>query len=484
MILSSLKKQASNHIALSCENKQLTYGELIQQVEQFQVWLAENKITSLALLAENSWQWVVTDLACQAQHVIFTPIPDYFSASQRKKLLKSAQPDVLLSENVLPIQSARNERVLCFYVYDFIYEAAISTPDFTSKITYTSGSTGSPKGVCLSVDNQYKVAKSLVEVIGLNRPKHLCLLPLPTLLENIAGVYAPLLAGGVVYLLSSESRGFKGSGLSSPSTFLQSITHCQPNSMILVPELLLVLINAVKTGWKVPTSLDFIAVGGSKVAPDLIKTAHRLKLPVYQGYGLSECASVVSIASPNHVMDEMGSCGEVLPHLSVKSIKKELVISGNSFLGYLEQPHTWYPKSVYSGDIGEVLHNQVILSGRSKNIIVNSFGRNISPEWVESELLATGLFSQAVLIGDAKPYCSALLVPYISSITSEKIQTAVDAINHTLPDYAQVKDFIILSQPMTYDQGLVTANGRPQREKIVNFFARDINSIYLKTSNG
>ena len=77
-------------------------------------------------------------------------------------------------------------------------DAAGSVPPGTRKITYTSGTTGNPKGVCLSAANQLNVARSLIEATGLTAPRHLCTLPLATLLENIAGVYAPLLAGGTV----------------------------------------------------------------------------------------------------------------------------------------------------------------------------------------------------------------------------------------------------------------------------------------------
>jgi len=199
--------------------------------------------------------------------------------------------------------------------------------------------------VCLSKDNQFKVALSLVKSIGLTKPRHLCLIPFPTLLENIAGIYSPLIAGGTVIVLSDNERGFQGSRLISPEQLLSCITHHQPDSLILVPELLQVLIMGVEQGWTPPQSLKFIAVGGSKVSDMLIAKARECQLPVYQGYGLSECGSVVSLCTPNH--DTRNSAGCLLPHLKVSVENEELVITGNTFLGYLEDKRSWYPSAVH-----------------------------------------------------------------------------------------------------------------------------------------
>nr|MDC2856527.1 AMP-binding protein [Ningiella sp. W23] len=110
----------------------------------------------------------------------------------------------------------------------YIYQLdAIEPVDYftgTQKITFTSGSTGEPKGVCLSTQSQMQVAQSLCEQINISKPTHLCLLPLPVLLENIAGIYAPLLSGGCVHLMPLNELGFVGSGIKTLTNSLaQSI---------------------------------------------------------------------------------------------------------------------------------------------------------------------------------------------------------------------------------------------------------------------
>ena len=151
----------------------------------------------------------------------------------------------------------------------------------TQKITFTSGSTGTPKGVCLSLESQLQVATSLYQSIGLEKPNHLCLLPLPVLLENLAGVYAPLLAGGTVNLVPLAELGFSGAQLLEPHKLIAAIERTEPNTLILVPELLTCLVAFAKQGWQAPKSLKFIAVGGAVVSQALIKQARELGLPVY-----------------------------------------------------------------------------------------------------------------------------------------------------------------------------------------------------------
>ena len=200
-------------------------------------------------------------------------------------------------------------------------------PATTQKVTFTSGSTGQPKGVCLSGVAQLQVAQSLVTRINIPAPRHLCLLPLPTLLENIAGVYAPLIAGGEVFIATEAARGFNGSRLESPGLLLSLISKVQPQTLILVPELLQLLIHACGQGWQPPACLQFIAVGGAKVAVDLLQQAAGCGLPVYQGYGLSECCSVVALSDVPALQAsklQLAQVGRVLPHLQVKIVNDEV----------------------------------------------------------------------------------------------------------------------------------------------------------------
>ncbi len=477
-LMLAINSQPPESIAVCDDSSTLTYEALIKQVEALAQSLTGQSVQSVVIYAENSIDWLLLDLACQKADILFTPIPLFFSDEQFAQVLSAVHADVIFSSVYLGLGKAIPFCTLQLKAERLDAATRPNVPKDTSKITFTSGSTGQPKGVCLSLSNQYTVAKSLVEVIAISKPKHLCLLPLPTLLENIAGIYAPLLAGGTVILASDKERGFSGSRVNNIEKLLECITFHQPNSLILVPELLQLLINACAKGFKAPSSLKFIAVGGAKVSNAQIQRARAFGLPVCQGYGLSECASVVSLS---HLNDDSGSCGKCLPHLKLRQEKGELIVTGNAFLGYLNAPQSWGQSSVYTGDLVALRDNNLFIQGRIKNILVNSYGRNISPEWIESELLATGLFFQAVVIGDAKPFLSALLVPLDKAIKQNLLDSAIAQVNHSLPDYAQIQAIIYLKSPMTVAKGLYTENMRPKRDAIYTYYQSQIEQVYRQT---
>jgi long-subunit acyl-CoA synthetase (AMP-forming) len=216
-------------------------------------------------------------------------------------------------------------------------------------------------------------------------------------------------------------------------------------------------------------------VGGAKVSSLSIHQARQCGLPVYQGYGLSECGSVVSLAQEG---DPLGSCGKLLEHVNARVVGNELFVSGNIFLGYLGEPSTWYQKEFATGDYVSLDHDQLFVTGRKKLQIINSFGRNISPEWAESLITANPLVHQCMIVGEAQPYCVALVSAMSDAFSQNMLDAYLAQVNLQLPDYAKVRKAILLESPMTFEQGLLTANGRIKREHAASMFAHQIDSLY------
>ncbi len=463
----------------------LTVADLCSKIDSFIQVLAETDARTVALYADNCPQWVVVDLACQFAGICVVPIPTFFSTAQIDHLLSVTGADLFVYQEALsnPIDFNSQPFFLPFldgFCAGVIYpEREISRPPHCSKITFTSGSTGTPKGVCLSFDQCLAVATSLCDAINIHEPRHLCLLPLSTLLENIGGIYMPLLLGGCSIVASPSELGIQGSSGLSTARLLAAIEYFQPSTMILVPQLLCVLDVAMQAGWCPPRSLVFVAVGGARVAAEMVERVRAKGLPVYEGYGLSEAASVVSLNTGSN--NKPGSSGKVLPHVSVNSCNGELEVSGNTFLGYLEQPDSWGLQAVKTGDVGHIDSDGfVIVEGRSKNILISSFGRNISPEWVESELMASGVFQQALVLGDGRPFCVALLLPCNKTLADDELLGAVEGVNKSLPDYARVESWIHLDQPLSIQDGFLTENGRFRRDKIAEHFINQIDQLYLQ----
>ncbi len=450
--------------------------------------LREKGLFRIALLAGNSIEWAIVDIACRETQVCLLPLPEFFSESQRRYAIKACSVEAVITDN--PELFEADYQAHCETIA-LLGEArlslcllqpakqAVMLPEATGKITFTSGSTGEPKGVCLSHEQLLRQADILSSVIAIAAPRHLCVLPLSTLLENVAGIYAPILAHGEVIIPKPEEMGFKGSALVDPQKLLAIIASIQPQSMILIPQLLLLLVNAIKQGWQCPASLKFVAVGGSKVSVDLLIEARELGIPVYEGYGLSECASVVSLNTPH--AQKPGSCGKPLSGLVVSFSEGEVLVSGNTMLGYVNEPQSWSPKQIKTGDLGHLDQDGFLhIDGRKKNLLISSYGRNISPEWVESELLANPLLAEAVLLGDARPFCAALLTARSPNTSDAEIQALIDVINAGLPDYARVMAWHRLEKPLQSESRFMTDNGRPRRKNINEAFQIEIDALYAK----
>ncbi len=480
-------------IALCTDKETLSYLQLLQLIKQTMQYLSALSPKVVALYAENSPAWVVVDLACQELGICLLPLPTFFSSTQLQHAIKASAADVLLIDSQQDKKSSLTTVFTSspqplqivtqtFSVYSRPRNQQQRFPKNTGKITFTSGSTGTPKGVCLSNQHILSVALSLKNSLQLSKVQHLSLLPLSSLLENIAGIYIPLLAGGKITLLPAKQTGLSGSSQLNIEKLLSCLNTYKPESLILIPELLRALIEALRQGFSAPESLKFIAVGGAKVAKQLIQDALKRGLPVYEGYGLSECASVLCVNTPQN--KSIGSVGKPLSHTKIVIREGEIFVRQPIFLGYLNQLNSWHPKEFATGDLGyQDEHDFIHINGRKKNIMISSFGRNISPEWLESELLT--YFSQAIVFGDQQTHCIALISPLSHKVEIDKsklIQEVMTKINQNLPDYAHIKQWLILDEPFSIQNGLLTETGKPKRAAIDYYYHAQIKQLYTAHS--
>lgn len=486
-ILDRIAEQAAStpaRVALRDDTTQLAYGELQQAIARTSTALDGERV---AMLLDNSCAWAVVDLALVRRQAVGIPIPPFFTDEQISHLIADAEPDLIVCDRperlaALLGQAPDSHLTVAgksLAVFARPHRADRVLPPGICKITYTSGSTGQPKGVCLSAAAIAGVTLALAEAVGAGPDdRSLSLLPLATLLENIGGIYAPLLSGSTAALPSLASCGFTGSSAVQPAALVTALHRYAPTATILVPQLLKLLVECASGGAGLPTSLRFVAVGGAPCAPALIERARQHGLPVHEGYGLSEAASVVSLNRPDD--QRVGSVGRPLPHLKVRIAEDgEIIVAGELFGGYLgEAPtaRTEWP----TGDLGRIdeagyLH----ILGRKKTSFATAFGRNVAPEWVESELTAGPALMQAAVFGEGREYNVAIVVPHPSAGRGQ-IDAAVAAANARLPDYARVRAWCPAGAPFSLRNGQARGSGSPDREAIARHYATALETLYAR----
>ncbi|KRD34669.1 long-chain acyl-CoA synthetase [Lysobacter sp. Root916] len=463
----------------------LSDDDLRARVSRVAEQLAAPELRCVASRLDNGPDWLILDLALRRQGIAHVPVPTFFSPAQMAHALSDsgAQALVLSDQSAPPGDAdiAVSQELAPGLRLWPLSAAAVALPNGTACVTYTSGTTGAPKGVCLDEAALYQVAQSLAQAAQPLAPRrHLCLLPLSTLLENVAGVYAALIAGAEIAVPHLAEIGYTGAaGLDVP-TLLACLHRYRPESAIVVPQLLLALVMAAEHGAALPDSLRFLAVGGGRVGPALLARAQAVGLPVYEGYGLTECGSVVCLNRPGAIRP--GSVGQPLPHARVTVVDDELWVEGVRCLGYLGAD-TPAPGAIATGDLGRIDEDgYVYITGRRKNVFITAFGRNVSPEWIESELLQHPMFAQAVVHGEAREFNVAVVWPRNPALTDAQLRSALDQVNAQLPDYAQVRDIVRADAAFSALDGLMTSNGRPRRDAIFARYADAIEQRYPSSS--
>ncbi|WP_340638657.1 AMP-binding protein [Vreelandella lionensis] len=457
---------AAQHIALTDGSRSLSYTDLLEQIAQRRQRLRNAHARRVALALENGLEWALWDLALMMEACVAVPIPEFFSDQQRRHIVQQAGLDSWIGHGseTYGFQPTGDTAITQRWV-----EQPPVLHAGTTRITFTSGTSGAPKGVCLDNAALLTVTESLATVVApLDIRRHLALLPLSTLLENIGGLYLPLWLGACSVLPSMAALGWQGaSGFHAPHA-LEAIDRYQPNSLIVVPQLLQTLVNHAPNA---PRSLRFVAVGGATVAPTPLANAQQSGWPGDEGYGLSECTPVVGLNRPG---EPSGGVGRPLPHAQVQVDETgHLRVCGALMLGYLGEAPSgeWYA----TGDTGQWQGDAIRLNGRQREVFITAYGRNVNPQWVEGELCTQPAIAQAMVYGEALHANRALIVPASTHITDTQIDAAIDAVNRSLPDYARLHAWQ-RAAPFTPHNQQLTANGRLRRDTLLAAYGHGLQS--------
>ena len=460
----------------------------------------------VGVFSQNSKDWVIFDVATQMLGAVTIPIYATNNYAQTEyiikqtemqhilvgdtpqlEILKSAETHLNKKLHIFTSHIIKDEAENITYFPDFIKHfsterkiAEISDDDLAT-ILYTSGTTGTPKGVMLSHGCFKDVISAHNQFFGfenLHTMKSLAFLPLSHIFERAWTLYV-LSQGGEVAILED------------PKNILSALKQVQPNAMCAVPrfyekvyQTLVKKIDAAsptkqklfkkalevgarvadkkRTGASIPFglnlqhkffnalvfkkiknelggNLEFLPCGGAMLKKEISEFFAAIGLPVIVGYGLTETtATVTALPTKNYVY---GSVGIPLPGVEIKiGAEDEILVKyGGVMKGYyknVEETAKVFTEDGYfrTGDAGRIDENgNLYIVDRIKDLMKTSNGKYIAPQTIEIPLQSHPEISQAMVIAEGKPYVSAVIVPDFETLI-EKYQEFKNYVSLTIEE--------------------------------------------------
>jgi long-chain acyl-CoA synthetase len=245
--------------------------------------------------------------------------------------------------------------------------------------------------------------------------------------------------------------------------------------------------------------------GGAPLAREVADFFDAIGIRIIEGYGLTECTTACTTNRPDR--NRYGTVGVALPgaEIAIAEDGEILVRSETVFQGYFKDPEAtgqvltddgW----LKTGDVGSIDEDGFLtITDRKKDILVTASGKNVSPQNIENALKASRFVSQALVVGDRRPYVAALVTLDPVEIerwadergiagdparlaadgrVRELVQGIVDEVNRPRSRFEQVKRFVILPRDFTLDDGELTPTLKLRRRAVLEHFEDDVERLY------
>ena len=412
-------------------------------------------------------------------------------------------------------------------------------------IIYTSGTTGNPKGVMLSHFNIMSQIHNLKQTPSPWSKKAFSFLPICHAYERMLVFLYQYLGMSVYY---AESL----------ATIASDLKDVQPTMMSAVPRLLEKIYTKVKQSgknnkgikkiiflwalnlaerykidpcnrtWlynqklKIADALvykkirqtlgaenfDIVVSGAASIQPNIASFFSAIKMPIYEGYGMTECSPVIAVSCNLPHGREIGTVGFALPGVEVKIAEnKEIICRGhNVMMGYYNQPEL--TKEVidedgwlHTGDLGEINeYGQVRITGRLKNLFKTSLGKYINPDVIEGKFAESGFIENIVVLGENQKYAGAIIVPDFAFLKTwcqkheipfttpkEMINNAdvkrryaeeIKKINQNFGDTEKIKRYELIADEWSVNNGILTPTLKVKRNVVKETYKDLIEMMY------
>ena len=359
-------------------------------------------------------------------------------------------------------------------------------PDDVAIMVYTSGTTGRPKGACLSHRYIINSVESLRQTIPIyDTDISFSYLPFCHVAERISGLYNRLYAGASVYFVDDLSRlgeymlEVQPTVFASLPRFFEKIHARAVSDMQRLPEEEWPCFKATKVKDYFGGRIRVATSGGAPLPLEVGEFFAAAGLPILQAYGLTENVCVAFNRPDNY---KFGTVGPPMPGCEVRiaADKEILVRSEMMFSGYYKAPEetakVFEDGWLLTGDLGEFDEDGFLkIVGRKKELIVTSTGKKVAPALLENMLKESHLISQAMVYGEGRSYLVALIT---GSADREMVQSIVEGVNRRVSSSESIKRFAILERDFEIGRDEITPTGKLKRDVITESYRSLIESLY------
>ena len=526
----------------------------------------------VAICYKNSIEWIVFDQAALRLGLVVVPLYTadradnigYVVGNSGSKLvlinnteawnaIVETDEDVSSVENIIVMEGEESEQVqqLANWLPDVgeHMERGLSGPEDLASIVYTSGTTGRPKGVMLSHYNMLATAYSGMRSVALTpEDKLLSFLPLSHTFERTVTYYAGMMSGSSVTFnrsipeLSDDLKEVKPTVMVSvPRIFERIHNQIYGSLKTMTPIKRQLFHRTIKTGWhqfqyqqglaawhprlllaglldilvgktvraRFGGQLKYVVVGGAPLVPEVAKTFLAVRIPLLQGYGLTESSPIISVNTQEY--NRPDSIGLALRGVDVvlKDREELWVKSDGVMMGYWQNPDATKDnieeiedgdeqgRWLKTGDRASIDEQGFIrIIGRIKDILVLANGEKVPPTDIEAAIQRDILFEQVMVVGEGRAYLSALIVIdkkdwaefcsennlSVDQINSKEadslLSKKIDEQMIEFPGYAKIRQIHITTDPWTVESGLITPTLKLKRPKIMAQYADEIEQLY------
>jgi len=523
----------------------VTWGELGKEIRRAAAALVALGIQPgdrVAQLSKNRYEWVIADAAIQMARAIHVPIHASLAGPQVSfQIVDSGSKVVIISgpdqAEKLKDETSKFDKSVKFVSFDpcphglgtfpvallsdltakvddkdaeRIEQEGVDNvkPDDLATIIYTSGTTGDPKGAMLTHGNLTSNTFAMMAMVQQQEDDvRLSWLPLSHIFARTCDLYT-WVAAGIVMALADSPEASIGNCQEVNPTLINGVPYFFDKL-----QRFLISQNMHNT----PGALQGLLGGrarlcGSGGAPLADHTHLFFKeqgVFISQGYGLTETSPTISTGQLSDT--KVGTVGRLVPGVQVKiSEEREILTKGPHVMrGYWKKPEAtaevikdgWF----HTGDLGELdSEGYLKITGRKKELIVTSAGKNIAPMNLESLLSADQLIAQVLVIGDGRNYLTALIVPNPEPLMAaiKELEIPVKSIAEALEDhqvrelyaahiaqrladvshYEQVQKFTLLGTPFTIENQQMTLKLSLRRKVIEAAYAKEIEAMYAPAS--